>query len=114
MNTTATAVHLSHVENHEGDGTCGACAREGLRWIAVLSDGQRVGMECAKALLGFKPAPSSFRWVEHFTLVATHTEGRQTFNLWQARTGEQTRQTMNGNLDQIGGARSEWGRRGWL
>lgn len=114
MTTATTKVHLVHVEDHEGDGTCGTCGREGLRWIAVLSDGQRLGFECAKAALGYKPAPRDFAWQAHFTLTEVHHEYGDTYGLWRAKVGGQTRETRNGHLTQVGGVPAEWSARGWL
>lgn len=121
-----TTNHLIRVEDHEGFGTCGHCDREGLRWIAIVSvDGQTVavGTECAKRVLGWKPTPKSYAWVEHFTVVAEHTEPYRmygsdapttTYTLWQHRNGTATRETTNGVLTSIGGVRREWTDRGWL
>jgi hypothetical protein len=60
---TAARVTVMFVEDCEGDGTCLACGREGLRWILVLSDGSRVGSECAKAILG------SYTWINDYTAL---------------------------------------------
>jgi len=107
-------VHMVKIEDHEGEGRCGACQREGLRWIVTMSDGSQVGTECAKRVMGFKPAPKTYAWVEHFTPVAEHTEYRQTYVLWQHKAGTATRETMNGTLMAVGGVRQTWERKGWL
>lgn len=112
MNTTAT-VTLVRVEDHEGTGTCGACDREGLRWIAVLSDGSRVGVECAKKVLGWKPAPASYSWVEFFEPIAEHDDFGAVYVLWQQKNGAQTRVTRAGSTVLVGGGRDFWTREGW-
>jgi hypothetical protein len=111
--STATPT-LVKVEDHEGDGHCGHCAREGLRWICILSDGSAVGVECAKKVMGFKPAPKSYAWVSEFEAVAEHTECGQVFVLWQHKSSSQTRYTREGVLVSVGGARQEWEHRGWV
>ncbi|ADA84007.1 hypothetical protein SCOOT17C_79 [Mycobacterium phage Scoot17C] len=61
-NTTAAAkLELVKVEDHEGTGECPACGRTGLRWICVMNDGSRAGVECAKKLLGYRPAPQALQ-----------------------------------------------------
>jgi hypothetical protein len=64
-------LHAVKVEDHEGHGICRQCDRENLRWIVTLSDGSTVGTECARTVLGYKPAPASYRWVEEL-----HRRGR--------------------------------------
>ena len=51
------------IQDCEYDGTCTMCGKEGVRWIVVMSDGSRVGGECAKKLLGWKPTAKNFSWV---------------------------------------------------
>lgn len=111
---TTTKIHLVKIEDHEGDGTCAACGREGLRWIAVLSDGTQVGTECAKAVLGYRPTPKSYAWVADYTPVAEFTEYGETFVMWQHKRSAQTAETRNGVLSSVGGVRAEWTRRGWV
>ena len=116
MNTTALTakILLVRVDDREGNGRCGACQREGLRWICVLSDGTEVGTECAKAALGYKPTPKTYAWVSDYTAVAERTEGSAVWTLWQAKNNSTTRETLNGNLRSIGGCRQAWERNGWL
>jgi hypothetical protein len=115
MNTaTATTVHLVKIEDHEGFGICQECNREGLRWIARLSDGSGVGVECAKGILGYRPAPKSYAWVSDYTAIAEVVEYGETFVLWQHKRGALTSSTRNGQLFSVGGARAEWIARGWM
>lgn len=111
---TTTKIHLVKIEDHEGDGRCGACGREGLRWIAVLSDGTQVGTECAKAVLGYRPTARDYSWVVDYTAVAEHVEYGVTYIMWQHKRGARTVATRNGVLDTVGGVRAEWTRRGWV
>lgn len=111
---------VEKIEDHEGDGTCGHCGREGLRWIATLSDGSRCGLECAKRVLGFKPAPTAYKWVSDFTQVAEYREVNSygdtlaVWVLWQHKRGNATRETRDGFLQSVGGMRAAWEARGWL
>jgi hypothetical protein len=111
---TTTQITVTRYEDHEGDGTCATCGREGLRWIVRLSDGSGVGTECAKAVLGHKPAPKDYNWIADYIAVASVVAYGETMVLWQHRTGSQTRETRNGQLSQIGGARKQWEKEGWL
>lgn len=108
-------VHLTKIEDHEGGGTCGHCGREGLRWIAVLSDGSRWGTACAKKVLGVvSPSPRNLEWASKYVPVAEHVEGDVTFVMWQQKRGWQTIQTRNGYMTTVGGVRREWERKGWV
>jgi hypothetical protein len=109
-----SALHVVKVEDHEGTGECGACPRTGLRWIVVLSDGSRIGTECAKRVLGIPVSPRNHRWVEHFDVIAEFTDGRESWVLYRRKGGVQTRDTRNGALMGIGGCEADWKRRGWL
>jgi hypothetical protein len=112
-------VHMVKIEDHEGEGRCGACQREGLRWIVTMSDGSQVGTECAKRVMGYKPAPKSYAWVADYQPVAEHTECpaskyAATYVLWQHKAGTKTIETRNGVLQAVGGVRQAWERKGWL
>lgn len=117
---TNTALRIEKIEDREGFGVCSHCGREGLRWIATLSDGSGCGLECAKRVVGFKPAPTAYRWAEHFEAVAEYRETNGygdvlgVWVLWQHKSGTATRETLNGNLQTVGGCRVAWERRGWL
>lgn len=102
------------IEDHEGNGHCSACQREGLRWIVTLSDGSQVGTECAKTIIGVKPDPKSYTWTADFTAVAEHNEYGDTLVLWQHKNGTATRETRNGYLVAVGGRRRIWEKEGWL
>lgn len=104
---------ITKIEDHEGNGRCSACDREGLRWICTLSDSTTVGTECAKKLVGYKPAPKQYQWVADFAPVAEHVDGGSVFVLWQHKQGTATRETCDGHLSSVGGVRQEWTRRGW-
>ncbi|OZD23790.1 hypothetical protein CH253_07975 [Rhodococcus sp. 06-156-3C] len=108
------ALTLVKVENREGDGRCAECEREGLTWVAILSDGSGVGLECSKRVLGFRPVAKSYAWVADFEAVAEFSEYGDTFVLWQHRSGSETRETRNGALVAVGGVRGAWQRKGWL
>lgn len=110
-----TRPRILKVQDHEGDGRCQACGREGLRWIATLTDGTTVGLECAKKATGLTPPTANqVAWTAHFTPIAQHNDGADAFALWQHVTGQQTRETRNGHLTAVGGARQTWEARGWL
>ncbi len=102
------------IEDHEGSGECQSCGRTGLRWIVTLSDGSKVGTECAKKVMGWTPAPKSYAWVADYTPVAEHVIGAEHFIMWQHKHGNRTRMTINGVLYQDGGVRQDWIRKGWI
>jgi hypothetical protein len=105
--TTAT---VSHITDAEGFGTCAACGREGLRWLVHFnqSDQLPVGLECAKAVLGFKPAPKSYNWMDGYTATRTVVEceghPRQATWVLYTHTSGRTASTRNGVLQVVGGA----------
>jgi hypothetical protein len=103
---------LVRVDDREGQGSCGACGREGLRWVAILSDGSAVGLECARAVIGYRPARRDYSWMADYRPVAEHRDCGDVLVLWE-RDGR-TRETANGHLTAAGGVRREWERRGWL
>lgn len=108
---TTAKLEIVKIEDHEGSGYCSACGRDNLRWIVTLSDGTRVGTECAKAVLGWKPTPAGYTWVTNFRAVAERTNRYGEHEvLWQHKTGTQTRLTVNGILCTVGGARADWDR----
>lgn len=111
---TAPTLQISKIEDREDSGECGACGRTNLRWIAILSDGTGVGMECAKKILGYRPATKSFDWIAHFTPVAEHVEYGTTYVMWQRKCGNETRETQDGVLMVVGGVRNDWTKKGWL
>ena len=105
---------ITKIEDHEGNGHCGHCDRDNLRWICTLTDGTQVGTECAKKILGWKPSPKNYQWISDFQIVAEHIEADTTFVMWQQKDGRETRETRNGGLVSIGGIRSDWTKRGWI
>lgn len=108
MNTTK--LHITKFEDHEGDGRCGHCGREGLRWIAVLSDGSKCGTECAKRVLGYAPAPKSFNWIAGCEVIAEHADKWTTSVVYRNAAGR-TFLAENGVLMVIGGGLAEFERR---
>lgn len=95
-NTTAAKLTIEVIRDCEGEGRCGACDREGLRWVAQLSDGSNVGLECAKRVLGFKPAPKSYNWQADYTLKGTLSKGAEFFGVWIHTNGRAAAITRNG------------------
>lgn len=108
-----TKPHIIKVEDHEGNGICAQCGREGLRWIATLSDETTCGLECAKKACGYKPAPKTYNWVADFRPIAQHDDGGDIFIMWQHKQGAATRETRNANLVTVGGVQQKWQQRGW-
>lgn len=109
--TQTTAIQIVKVEDHEGDGRCSSCNREGLRWVVTLSDGTMVGTECSKKILGIKVAPADHRWTRDFTPADQRTTDGGTIEvLWQHKTRNVTALTRDGHLTTMGGARKEWER----
>lgn len=101
MNTTQTTI--TKFEDHEGYGLCTACGREGLRWIAVLSDGSAVGSECAKRKTGVPmPAPSKLAWLKGKRVVAEHATKWETTVLYRSESGRYAL-AINGVCQQFGG-----------
>lgn len=106
---TTTRPTVSHISDAEGTGTCAACDREGLRWLVHFNGDQLpVGLECAKKVLGFKPAPKSYSWMEGYSVVRTIVEAegtrhQTTWKLYQNAAGR-TVSTRNGITMAIGGA----------
>lgn len=99
----------------EGDGRCGHCEREGLRWVVFLSDGKVWGSSCAKKALGINVGPlKAHAWTASFSPVATRVDCGDVHVLWAHPTAAQTRETVNGHLQLVGGARQEWEKRGWI
>lgn len=111
---TASTLALVQIDDVEGEGECSHCGRPGLRWIAVLSDGSRVGVQCARKLLGIPIAKRNFEWVAAFDVVATHVEHGVHHVLWRHKTYTETRETRNGILHQVGGAWTAWRLKGWV
>lgn|SRR5678815_3534426 len=105
---------IMKIEDFEDGGQCGECGRNGLRWVATLSDGTRVGLECAKKVLGFRPKPLAYNWIGDFEVVAEYTDFNEHYVMWQHKVNSRcTRETVNGSLVMVGGVRTEWARRGW-
>lgn len=108
-------VTLVKIEDHEGTGECSACPKKGLRWVATMSDGMRVGLECAKKIMGYKITPDNYKWTADFVQVAEHRSGTDVYVLWTRKDGKaKTVGTQNGVLYSVGGTRKEWIADGWL
>lgn len=106
---TETTATVSHITDEEGFGVCGACGREGLRWLVHFNQNlQPVGLECAKAVLGFKPAPKAYNWMAGYTATRTlvECEGHPQQTTWVLYTNASGRtvSTRNGALQVIGRA----------
>ncbi|AYQ99345.1 hypothetical protein PBI_CANTARE_125 [Brevibacterium phage Cantare] len=106
-------VKVAYVENVEGDGMCGHCNRTNLKYVATMTDGSKVGLSCAKKLMGVTITPKDVKWASNYTVEATFIEYGQTYALWVSDKG-QTRTTKNGLLVGIGGQRPVWEKRGWI
>lgn len=110
---TTETLTVSHITDEESFGVCSACDREGLRWLVHFNQNHLpVGLECAKKVLGFKPAPKSYNWMNGFTVTRTFVEGEGrdwavTFVLY-THTNGRTAMTRNGNLTHMGGADRAW------
>ena len=100
-NTETLTVHK--VEDYEGDGECGHCDRKGLRWIVTLSDGSKVGSQCAKKLMGWKATPKNFNWTARFNVVEEKTMNHGHYVLWQGKTGKGGVLMINGHATAFGG-----------
>lgn len=109
MNT----IHVVKVEDHEYEGTCGACGKQGVRWIVTLSDGSTVGGECAKRILGWAPTKASHGWVTGMIPVQEATSFGDHWVLWQAKKGYKSVISRNGYAQAVGGTNAmlrEWPR----
>jgi hypothetical protein len=110
MNTTSK-LHITKVEDHEGFGRCGQCERENLRWVVVLSDGTRVGTECAKRACGIVVKAATYQWMTEYEPVAEYADKFETAVVYQHRTSDRTRLVVNGYLQVNGGGMAEFARR---
>lgn len=111
---TTNTLTINKIEDREYEGECGECGRHGLRWIAVLSDGSAVGLECVKRVLGYRPAPAKYQWITDYAPAAEYNDHGVCYVLWQHKRGNATRETRNGYLNAVGGVRADWAKRGWL
>jgi hypothetical protein len=110
---TATVIR---VEDHEGTGTCGHCGREGLRWIAVMSDGSMIGTSCAKKLMGFNVTAKTVTDLKGFVVTA---EWRNRFNdlyvLWYSTERDTYAETLaNGKVRFGQVVAKQWQSDGWI
>lgn len=105
--TTTQTITVLKIEDHGGEGVCTACGKEGLRWVSTLSDGSRVGGECAKKIMGWKPTAKSHAWVTGMHIVA---EGEmspvQHAVLWSNEAGTWSVLAINGTAQCSGGPNS--------
>jgi hypothetical protein len=110
-----TELTVWRVEDHEGNGECQRCGKTGLRWVTYLSDGSRVGGECAKRLLGWAPTRKGFSWVTGLSVVAEGAMSpTQWVTLWSDANGVKGVMAVNGNAQFVGpfaAAESEFQRR---
>ncbi len=99
-----TELTVWRVEDHEGNGECQRCGKTGLRWVAYLSDGSRVGGECAKRLLGWAPTRKGFSWVTGLFVVAEGSmSASQRVTLWSDEAGYRGVVSVNANACFAGG-----------
>lgn len=96
MTTTTAPLTAWKIEDHEGAGECQQCGKTGLRWVTLLSDGSRVGGECAKRLLGWAPTKASFGWVTGKRAIAERTDHGDHFALWTDEASRAGIITRNG------------------
>lgn len=74
------------------------CGKTGVRWIVYLSDGSRVGGECAKKIMGWAPTKRTHGWVQGLTAVAEKTIcGGALAVLWRSESGRVGVMSINGN-----------------
>ena len=99
MRETVTVVK---VEDHEYEGTCGACGKEGVRWVVTLSDGSRVGGECAKKLLGWAPTAKKFSWVTGLTPLVEEMIDGEAIVVWANQTRTRGGISINGHPQMFG------------
>ncbi|MGP5043583.1 hypothetical protein ACTXJR_06065 [Glutamicibacter ardleyensis] len=113
MTTTITPAKVLYVENTEGDGSCGHCGREGLKYVAHLKDGGAVGLSCARKLMGVTITPKEIAWTAGYEVIATYVDLGNFHALWKDSAGR-TRSTKNGYCYSIGGQIPAWKKLGWL
>lgn len=102
-----TTLTVWRVEDHEGTGECQRCGKTGLRWVTYLSDGSRVGGECAKRLMGWAPTKKNFSWVTGMTLLAEGDMSKtQRVALWQREGTAWAAISVNGNATAFGGIKA--------
>lgn len=99
----SSKITVVRVEDHEYDGTCGMCGKEGVRWMVVLDDGSQVGGECAKKILGWAPTSKKFSWVTGMTPVIS-ASGRMDGNVtvWKHENGVRGAISVNGHPQTFG------------
>jgi hypothetical protein len=101
---------IVRVENHEGNGDCQECQRHGLKWVLILSDGSRVGAECAKKILGLNVKPADYgNPIAGLALTASHTEYGTHFTLYtNDRKGVITRNGYPTTSGPVAWVTKEW------
>lgn len=109
-------ITVTRVEDHEGTGVCGHCGREGLRWIAVMSDGALIGTSCAKKLMGFNVTTKSVTQLKGFIVTQ---EWRNRFGdlyvLWHSTERDTYAETLpNGKVRFGQSVLKAWTADGWL
>lgn len=106
-----SGLHIEKIEDYEGGGFCSACQKDNLRWIVTLSDGQKIGTECAKKALGYAPKPAAYSWIKDYKPIREYKDKWETAVVWKHKTGTNTRLTVNGHLQMTGGGLQEFERR---
>lgn len=82
-------MEIEKIEDFEGEGECGHCGRHGLRWVATLSDGSRVGLECAKKALSVEPQPTNHSRIADYEIAAECDEWGAHHVMWLVATWRQ-------------------------
>lgn len=98
-----TTLTVWRIEDHEGTGECQQCGKTGLRWVTYLSDGSRVGGECAKRIMGWAPTARNFSWLTGMTLVGEASlSPTQCMTLWRSEDEARGVLAINGIANQVG------------
>lgn len=114
MNAAKMPARVLYVENAEGDGHCGHCQRDNLKYVAHMSDGAMVGLSCARKLMGVRITNRDVAWTAGYKVIATRTEGVHFFALW-INEDKHVYVTQNGYRTDHGYIHlSKWKNKGWL
>lgn len=100
--TSTQKITVWKVEDHEGNGECQECHKTGLRWVTILSDGSKVGGECAKKILGWAPTAAKFSWVTGLSSVEEATVSGERVVLWASEDGTRGAVSVDGRGQVMG------------
>lgn len=111
-------VGVVRIEDAGGTGQCGCCNREGLRWVAVMSDGSFLGTACAKKSVGFVIVSKDVDRLRGFTVVAERRNkfGNGVYVLWHSESLGTYAETFNGKVRRPLGLdiARQWEKDGWI